>query len=237
MRVGDFSKEKFHVTIARLKKGGRNFEINIDPDLAIAYRQGKNIDVTDILKSEDIYEDVKDGLRTSEQAMKSIFGTDDPIKVAEIILKQGEIQLTKKFKDKIREEKRKKIIELIHTNGVDPRTNLVHPVQRIENAIEEAKIKIDENLSPEEQVQDIVKKLQAVLPIKMERKEIFLKIPPQHAPKCINVIRQHATVKMENWTTDGHYTCTIEMPAGMVEELFDKLNHMTHGSVESRIEK
>ncbi len=234
--VVNLDKEKAHFNIARLKRGGKNFEINIDPDLAIAFKQGKNVDIVDVLKYEYIFEDVKDGKRAKETDMKSIFGTDDPLKVAAIILKEGEIQVTEEFRKKIREEKKRKILELIHKNGIDPRTNLVHPIQRIENAFEQAKIRIDEFKSAEDQVSDIIKKLQPVLPISIEKKQVFIKIPPQYAPKCISLIRQYGTLKMENWTSDGHYNATLEMAAGMTQELFDKLNSITHGSVESRIE-
>ena len=55
---------------------------------------------------------------------------------------------------------------MIHANGIDPKTNLPHPLQRIENALEEANVKIDEHKSEEKQVEEIVRKLQPILPIK-----------------------------------------------------------------------
>ena len=62
-------------------------------------------------------------------------------------------------------------MEIIHRNGVDPKTKLPHPIQRLENAFEEAKIKIDERRSAEDQVKEILDKLRPVLPISFEKKE------------------------------------------------------------------
>ena len=65
-------------------------------------------------------------------------------------IKNGEIQLTTEYKNKLRDQKRKQIVNLISRNAVDPSNNLPHPPQRIENALNEAKVKIDEFHTAEE---------------------------------------------------------------------------------------
>ena len=54
---------------------------------------------------------------------------------------------------------------------VDPKTQLPHPVQRILLAMEEGKIKIDEFKDEQLQLDEIIKKLQPLLPIKRKDKE------------------------------------------------------------------
>jgi ribosome maturation protein SDO1 len=230
-----YEKERENFNVAKLKKGGQHFEIVIDPDLAIAYKEGGKIEIHDILKSEHIYADAKKGEVAPEKLMHALFETDDPLKVAEIILKEGEIQLTQEHRELVRENKRKRIVQMIHTNGVDPQTHLPHPVTRIENAFEEAKIRIDEFKTAEAQIQDILKHLRVVLPIRFEVKELAVKIPALYAAKSYTVVSQFGKITRDDWQSDGSWMVVIEIPAGLQNEFMDKLNSMTHGSVDIKI--
>ena len=63
--------------IARLKAHGQSFEILVDCTNALALREGKNVDMHDILAAMQIFSDAKKGLAASETAMRQIFGTSD----------------------------------------------------------------------------------------------------------------------------------------------------------------
>ena len=47
--------EKIKLNLAKLKKKGETFEINIDPDLAMEFKRGENIPLSEILKAEQIF--------------------------------------------------------------------------------------------------------------------------------------------------------------------------------------
>jgi len=223
--------------IARLKMHGQNFEILVDCNNALALREGKDIDLRDVLAAMQVFSDAKKGLAASENAMKQIFGTSEAGDVARQIIQKGEIQLTQEYREKLRGEKRKQIIGMIHRNGVDPKTHLPHPPQRIENAFEEAKFHVDEFRSVQEQVQEALKKLRPILPIKFEVKEIAIKIPPEYAPKCYAPVKQFGTILREEWQSNGYWVAVVELPGGMENDLYDKLNKICHGNVESKILK
>ena len=223
--------------IARLKIQGQDFEILVDCNNALALREGKSIDMRDILAAMKIFSDAKKGLEASENAMKQIFGTSDVDEVAKTIIQKGEIQLTQEYRENIREEKRKQIITIIHINGVDPKTHLPHPPLRIENAFIEAKVHIDEFRPVQEQVQDALKKLRPILPIKFEVKEIAIKIPPDFAPKCYSTVKSFGTMLREEWQSNGYWVAVVELPGGMENDFYDKLNKICHGNVESKVLK
>ncbi|HLC50064.1 MAG TPA: ribosome assembly factor SBDS [Candidatus Nanoarchaeia archaeon] len=223
--------------IAKLKKDGHEFEILVDCQGALALREGKSISIHDVLAASRIFSDARKGLEASETAMKQLFGTSDAEEVAKIIIQKGEIQLTQEYRDGIRKEKRKQMITIIHTNGVDPKTHLPHPAQRIENAFEEAKIHVDEFKSVQEQVQEALKKLRVVLPIKFEVKEIAIKITPEYAPKCYSTIKQFATILREEWQDNGNWAAVVEIPGGLENDFYDKLNKICHGNLESTVLK
>ncbi len=219
--------------IARLKKGGENFEVLVDLDKALDFKKGK-VNVEEALAAEYIYKDAKKGMKASEHEMEKFFDATDVKKVAEIIIKNGEMHLTAEHKNKLREEKRKKIIELIRRNAIDSRTGLPHPLIRIENAMEEAKVAIDEFKSAEEQIEDVLDKLRAIIPIKFELKKLQLNIPSKYAGNCYPIIKKFGKVLNESWESNGNLSLEVEIPGGMVEEFYDKLNNLTHGEMESK---
>lgn len=223
--------------IARLKSHGQNYEILVDCNNALAVREGRSVDMRDVLAAMRIFSDAKKGLEASGNAMNEIFGTNDVEEIAKAIIQKGEIQLTQEYREHLRAEKRKQIINIIHRNGVDPKTHLPHPPQRIENAFVEAKVHVDEFEPVQKQVQEALKKLRPILPIKFEIKEIALKISPEYAPKCYAIVKSFGTMLREEWQSNGYWVAVVEIPGGMENDLYDKLNKICHGNVESRILK
>lgn len=230
-------KERVHINLARLKKGGDIFEVDVDPDLAVRFKRGEAIDIHDILKAGKVFKDAQKGLVASETRIQELFGTTDSLEVAKAIIKEGEIQLTAEYRAQLREAKKRRIIDIIHHYGTDPRTKTPHPVQRIEAALEEAKVKIDEHKSAEDQVKDVVDGLKRVLPITFAKKEIWVRIPAQFASKTYSTIKAMSTIMREEWKSDGSWEATIEIPGGLEEEFYDKINKATKGNVETKLVK
>lgn len=223
--------------IARLKTHNQNFEILVDCNMAIALKEGKEVNMNEMLASPQIYSDVKKGLEASENSMKQIFETSNPEEVSKIIIQKGNIQLTSEYRTNLREQKRKQIINMLHVNGVDPKTHIPHPPQRIENALDEIKFHVDEFTSVQEQVQDCLKKLRTVLPIKFEVKEIAVKIPSDFAAKSYQVLNSFGTKLKEEWQNDGSLVVVLEIPGGLENDFYDKINSLTQGNVEAKVLK
>ncbi len=231
------NKLRVHINLARIKKGGETFEIDVDPDLALRFKRGEAVDIHDVLKAPTVFKDTQKGLAASTLLMKELFGTDDSYEVAAKIIKEGEIQLTSEYRERLREERRQKIMTMIHRYGIDPRTHAPHPLTRIQAALEQGKIKIDEHKNAEDQVKAIVDALKPILPIVFAKKEILIKIPAQFASKSIGIVKSVATILRESWGTDGSWQATIEIPGGLEAEFYDKINKATKGNVETTVVK
>jgi len=190
-----FDHQKISINVARLKTHGENFEIVVDPDLAVDFKHGKEVEIRELLKAEEIFVDANKGLHAGEGELNNIFNTTDVLEIAKKILDDGEIQLTAEHRDKVRADKRKRIINIIHVNGIDPKTKLPHPVQRLENAFAEGKIHIDEFKKAEDQVTEIVKQLTPILPIRFAKKSIQLIVPSEHATKLYGRIQNFGQIK------------------------------------------
>jgi len=220
--------------LARISRQGKHFEILVNLEKAIDFKHGK-AKIEDVLVYEEIFKDSKKGLHANEKDMTLVFGTDNKREVATKIIKEGELQLTTEYKNKLRDEKKKQVIQLIHRTAVDPKTNYPHPIARIENAINDLGIHVDEFKPAEEQVQEVLKKLREVLPISFEMRELSIKVPGQFGGQSFPIIKKYSKILKEDWQSDGSLLVLIEVPAGMQNELFDKLNGLTHGHVESKL--
>ncbi|MBT3985557.1 ribosome assembly factor SBDS [archaeon] len=221
--------------IARIKKEGEIFEILVDCDKALEYRDGKIESLNEVLATRDIFKDVKKAEKASETDMQKLFHSTNPDEVADIILKKGEIQLTAEYRNNLREERKKQIIAFIHRNAIDARTGLPHPPQRIEDAIEQSKCKIDEFRSVDEQVQEIVSKLRELLAIKFEVRELEITIPSQFTGPAYGKVKGFGKMLKEEWLSNGDLKIMLELPAGMQESLENELNKLTRGDVDIKI--
>ncbi len=221
--------------VAKLRKEGKVYEILVDCESALAFRSGKSVSINDVVVTEEIFYDAKKGNKASENELKKIFGTEDKLDICKKIIKEGTIPLTAELARKEIENKRKLIVTLIARNVVDPKTGKPHPPQRIDNAMNEAKVKVDENKSAEQQVQDIIHQINKILPIKFEVREIAVRILAQYAHKAFPTLKRFGKLLEEKWESDGSLRVTIEIPAGMQEEFEVTLNNIAKGTVETKI--
>jgi ribosome maturation protein SDO1 len=227
-------KEREYV-VARYESQGERFEILVKPKEAFELKSGKKISISDVVISDTIYKDVKKGLKSSPSSLKKVFGTMDFETIAKEIILKGQIQLTAEQRREMIEAKRKQIIEFIAKNAIDPKNNLPIPRTRIEMALEQIKVQIDPNKDPESQALQIVKELAKIMPIKIAKALVEVKIPPKYSSKIKSQLSSFGEMKKANWLSDGTLIAEIEIPAGAQQELIDKLNALTKGDVEVKI--
>ncbi len=220
--------------IAAYEKSGKRFEIYVDPEAAQSYKDGIKKDLKNILVAEEVFSDAKKGERAKSGDVEKVFGTTDIMQILDFILKNGEIQLTTDQRRRKVEEKRKQVIAIIAREAIDPRTKAPHPVLRIENAMEQARIHIDPFKDAKDQVEDVVKQMRTILPMKFEKIQVAVKVPPVFAHRCYGTLKNYG-IRKEQWLSDGSLVVVIEIFAGMQGEVYDKLNKMTNGSVETKV--
>ena len=130
--------------LARMEKGGKRYEILVDPDLVESFKNDPNsVKIDDFLAMDEVFHDARGGERPTEEAIDNTFGTQDIIQIATIIFEKGSIQLTTNQRKAMVERMRQKIVHHIHRQAVDPKTKSPHPVTRIELALEESRYSVD----------------------------------------------------------------------------------------------
>lgn len=223
--------------IARLEYYGEHFEILVDPDLASDFKDGKEINIEEILAVEEVFKDSKKGDKASEEAMMKAFNTIDPLEAAVIIIKKGHVQLTAQQRKEMQEEKRKLIIATITRESINPQTKLPHPARRIEIAMDECRIHVDPFKSVDEQVKTVMKAIRTKIPIRFEKVRVAIRIPGDFTGKVYGVIPEFGTTKKEEWQQDGSWVALVEIPGGLQDSFYTKLSELTKGQVETKLIK
>jgi ribosome maturation protein SDO1 len=221
MRI-TYDPEKFQLTLAKLTLNSTSFEVVVDPDAAVLFKEGKSIHMYDVLTSRHIYIDAQKGKLAPKQVMTSVFNTDDEDEVALRIVREGVIHFTKEY----RLTKRKKVLDelahYIHTHALDPRTGVAHPIDRIKKAFEEAKLKIDEFKGLKDQLALCISAVQKVLPLDIESKTIEIDVLASDAK---HVTQYSSDKKIIN----DRVVFTCKLPGAMIDDVTQKIMHATQG--------
>ncbi len=226
--------------LARLESHGARFEILVDPEIALKFKESHgdgDLDIGDLLAAEFVFQDAATGDRASEEDLVKVFGSNDLEACVTRILLKGDLQLTTDQRRRMVDRKRKLLVNTIARNAINPQTGAPHPPARIEAALEEARMHIDPFKSVDAQVQDALKLLRPLLPIRFENVKIAVRLAAEEAGKAHGIIRGFGDLQTEEWQPDGAWVGIIEMPAGMQTEFFAELNKRTAGNADTRVVK
>lgn len=223
--------------IARLHKGADRFEVLVDPYEAEHIMEGKTENILSALAIDAVFSDSKKGTHASAESLAKHFNTTDITVIAKEIIQKGEIQLTTEQRHEMVEQKKKRVVDLIVRNAMDPKTKMPHPRTRIELAMTEAKVHIDPFKSVNQQMKTVIEALRPIIPISMENARVSVKIPPEFVGKAYGAVRNFGTLEREEWQSDGSWIGIVKLPAGMQADFYDRLNTLTKGNVETRVLK
>ena len=204
--------------LARMEKGGKRYELLVDPDMVDDFKNDPNsVNLDDFLVMDEVFHDARGGERPTEDAIQNTFNTQDILEITKIILEKGSIQLTTNQRKSMVERMRQKIIHHIHSQAVDPKTKSPHPITRIELALNESRYSVDPFKKLDSQIKDAVEKLKVLIPLSFETVRLAFKIPGTGYGTSQRILRQYQV--KEGWLEDGSWACVIDCPAGMKGEI------------------
>ncbi len=212
-------------TTARIRKNHLDFEIIVDLDDALKFKKGE----TDFLNIEGdtIFSDAKKGLRVSNNDLEIAFNTTDSVEVGKIIVKQGDILTDQAHRDEEKDKRIKQVVDFLATNSMDPQSGRPHSIERIKSALEQAHVNI-KNTPIENQINEILDQIGKIIPIKIETKKVKITVPAIHTGKAYGIVNTYKD--KETWLNNGDLEVTVNVPAGIIIDFYDKLNAVTHGS-------
>lgn len=214
-------------TQVKITVGGKHFEIMVDLQLALKLRKGEPVNIQSALLVNEIFTNHKTGAKAAAADLMTAFGTSDVLAVADRMIKKGDIQLPKDYRDEQQDNKKKQVADWLVRNAVDARNGRPFTPQAIETALKQAGVNIT-NLPVDQQIQGITEALKTILPLRIETKKIAITIPAIHTGKVYGLVKDYK--EKEDWLSNGDLKVIINIPVGLQMEFYDKLNAVTHGS-------
>ena len=208
--------------LARMEKGGKRYEVLVDPDLVDAFKADpESVDLNAFLAMDEVFHDARGGERPTEDAIENTFGTQDIRTITTTILSRGSIQLTTAQRKAMVERMRQQIVHQIHIQAVDPKTKSPHPKTRIELALDESRYSVDPFKNLEEQVKEAIDRLKPMIPLSFESVRLAFKVPGSAMGKVSRILRPY--MQKEQWLENGSWASVIECPAGMKPDLIGQV--------------
>ena len=208
--------------VARLEKGGKRYEILVDPELVEPFKSDpESIQLDDLLATDEVWHDARSGERPTDDKVIATFGTVELLECVTIILTKGSIQLTTAQRRQMIADKRQQIITEISRTAIDPRSKAPHPATRIELALDELRWNPDPFLSVERQIKDAVDVLRPVIPLSFETIKLAFRVSGSAYGAVQREVR--SDVIKEQWLENGDWAFVVEIPAGMKGEYLSKV--------------
>ena len=224
-----------NAVVARLETHGETFEILLDPAVMRDIRAGKDVDLLEHMAIEDVFNNASRGTRPQDEKLMEAFGTTDIRTIAERIIDKGEIQMTTEQRREMLEAKRQRIVAYISANAINPQTKLPHPPNRISMALDEVKFHVDAFKTMEKQVDEAMKLLKPLLPIRLEKSKVAIRLSGTDYGKCYDDLVNFGVVEREEWQKDGSWIGVMEIPAGRINDLIGRMKDRTRGTAEVRL--
>lgn len=214
--------------LVRLKKGKTTYEVMVEEGKVSKYRNGEIRNLSEVLASDIVWLQAGKGKRASAEQLQASFGTSDATEVLELIVRTGASQESEGERAQKNANKRAEVIAYIAKHYVDPKTSRAIPTSRVENALTQAKVKIDPVQPADRQAEAIVSKLADVMPIKRGGAGVVASVTcaSKLASAASSAMRKHATITRENFKGGS---CTWEVQIHDHDQFVSALNKATKG--------
>ncbi|KAI8975579.1 SBDS protein C-terminal domain-containing protein [Mycotypha africana] len=174
-----------NVSIVRLRKGGKRFELACYKNKVMEWRSNVETDLDEVLQIHNVFINVSKGQVASKEDLKKCFKTEVVDKVVQEILKKGELQVAEKERSDQLETTWRDIANIVTENCINPQTKRPYTITMIEKAMQDLHLSVNPKRSTKSQALDVIKQLQEkqVLPIQRAQMRIRLTLQQSNETK------------------------------------------------------
>jgi ribosome maturation protein SDO1 len=127
-----------NVSIVRLKKGKKRFELACYKNKLLEYRSGAEKDLDNVLQVPTIFLSVSKAQTAPSAELTKAFGVDTPAdEIRQEILRKGEVQVGERERKEIAERVEKEVLDIVSGRLVDPTTKRVYTPGMISKALDQ----------------------------------------------------------------------------------------------------
>ncbi|KAI0010329.1 SBDS protein C-terminal domain-containing protein [Xylariaceae sp. FL0662B] len=126
-----------NVSLVRLKKGKKRFEIACYKNKVLEWRSGLETDLDEVLQIPNVFLNVSKGLTAPSAELAKAFGKDRPLDdIILEILNRGELQVGEKERGAQLDRVHNEVVSIVASKLVDPRTKRVYTPGIIAKALD-----------------------------------------------------------------------------------------------------
>ncbi|KAJ2721014.1 hypothetical protein GGI07_004253 [Coemansia sp. Benny D115] len=202
-----------NVSIVRLRKGGKRFEVACYKNKVSEWRSGVEKDIDEVLQIHQIYMNVSKGQVAKTDDLRKCFGTENPDEVIKEILQKGEQQISDKERHHNLDNMLRDIATVVAEKCVNPATQQPYTVTMIEKAMSDVHFSVNTNKSAKQQALDVIKMIQeqGTIPIARAQMRIRIRMPAKDAKRLRERIDALvAKVEDEEKAEDYELVCLID---------------------------
>ncbi|KAA1107308.1 hypothetical protein PGT21_009734 [Puccinia graminis f. sp. tritici] len=225
-----------NVSIVRLKKAGKRFEIACYKNKVMEWRSGVETDLSEVIQTDTIFSNVSKGQLASHSDLLKSFPVPNKTPATVLpseeilleILKNGELQVSDKERAQALVDKKREIIHLVAEKTVDPTTNRPHTSSMIEKALDELHFSVNLSKSSKTQALELIKSLSSrpeIISISRSQMKIRLTIPTTKESKKLKPIILESITKVEvDETDEDQWELIALIEPGQFKFISDTLN-------------
>ncbi|KAL4973611.1 SBDS protein C-terminal domain-containing protein [Aspergillus desertorum] len=127
-----------NVSVVRLKKGKKRFELACYKNKLLEYRSGAEKDLDNVLQVPTIFLSVSKAQTAPAAELAKAFGPDTPAdEIRQEILRKGEVQVGERERKEIIERIEKEVLDIVSGRLIDPTTKRVYTPGMISKALDQ----------------------------------------------------------------------------------------------------
>lgn len=127
-----------NVSLVRMKKGKKRFEIACYKNKVLEWRSGAEKDLDNVLQIPNVFLNVSKGQVAPSEDLRKGFGDKTPINdIILEILNKGELQVGEKERQAALERVHNEVVDIVAGKLVDPKTKRVYTTGMIEKALDQ----------------------------------------------------------------------------------------------------
>ncbi|KAJ3314393.1 hypothetical protein HDV04_000355 [Boothiomyces sp. JEL0838] len=181
-----------NVSVVKLKKGGKRFEIACYKNKVLEYRNKLEKDLDNVLQIEQVYLNVSKGQVASKDELNKCFGTTDLKEIITQILEKGELQVGEKERNQQLESLQKDVANTIAEKTINPTTKRPYTATMIEKILQDIHFNINVNKNVKQSALDGIRMIQesGVIPIARVQMKVRVFMGSKEAKKIKEKIKE-----------------------------------------------
>jgi len=219
-----------NVSVVRLKKGGKRFEIACYKNKVLEWRKNVETDIDEVLQIHSVFNNVSKGLTAKKDDLVKAFKTDDVEKIILEILKKGELQVSEKERNQQISSKYRDIATIVAEKCVNPETKRPYTVTMIEKAMNDLHFSVNPNRNAKQQALDVIRQIQEknIMPIARAQMRLRIALPAKEGKKLKEkLLPLIASVEDEDYSDGYELICVID--PGNFRNISDLIQKETKG--------